>query len=72
LGEAGYRSAARYDPRFGTWSEEPGMAVGRISFAAAVLADGRVLVTGGAVTTGPATPSAAYFRLTGTSELFTA
>ncbi|MER6197680.1 kelch repeat-containing protein [Streptomyces sp. NPDC001586] len=72
LGEAGYLSAARYDPRFGTWSEVPGMAVGRLSFAAAVLADGRVLVAGGAVRTGPATPSGGYFQLTRTSELFTA
>ncbi|WP_426367958.1 Kelch repeat-containing protein [Streptomyces sp. E-08] len=71
LGEAGYRSAARYDPRFGTWSAEPGMAVGRVDFAATVLADGRVLVAGGAVRTGPATPSGSYLRLTRTSELFT-
>ncbi|WP_405761025.1 Kelch repeat-containing protein [Streptomyces sp. NBC_00045] len=72
FGEAGYRSAARYDPRFGTWSEWPGMAVGRISFAATLLADGRVLVAGGAVRTGPATSSASPFQLTDTSELFTA
>ncbi|MFI0923903.1 kelch repeat-containing protein [Streptomyces sp. NPDC021012] len=72
LGEAGYRSAARYDPRFGTWSEGPGMAVGRVDFAAAVLADGRVLVAGGSVRTGPATPSGSYLLLTRTSELFTA
>ncbi|MFE5911279.1 Kelch repeat-containing protein [Streptomyces wedmorensis] len=71
LGDAGYRSAARYDPRFGTWSEEPGMAVGRADFAAALLADGRVLVVGGTERTGPATPSGSYLRLTRTSELFT-
>ncbi|MFC9392479.1 Kelch repeat-containing protein [Streptomyces sp. NPDC057027] len=72
LGEAGYRSTARYDPRFGTWTEGPGMAVGRIDFAAAVLADGRVLVAGGSVRTGPAAPSGSFLRLTRTSELFTA
>ncbi|NEY30611.1 Kelch-like protein 17 [Streptomyces sp. PRKS01-65] len=71
LGEAGYRGVARYDPRFGTWAEGPGMAVGRADFAAAVLADGRVLVAGGTVRTGPATPSGAYLRLTRASELFT-
>ncbi|MEU9144235.1 kelch repeat-containing protein [Streptomyces sp. NPDC048349] len=72
LGEAGYRSAVRYDPRFGTWSQEPGTEVGRLDCAAVVLADGRVLVAGGTVRTGPATPSGSYLQLTRTSELFTA
>ncbi|MGW6946698.1 Kelch repeat-containing protein [Streptomyces xanthophaeus] len=71
LGEAGYHSAARYDPRFGTWSEESGMAVGRLDFAATALADGRVLVAGGAVRTGPAAATGAFHQLTRTCEVFT-
>ncbi|MFI6080639.1 Kelch repeat-containing protein [Streptomyces sp. NPDC051217] len=47
--------AALYDPRAGTWTQEPGMAVGRVDFAALVLADG----SPGAVV-GPRPPPAPF------------
>ncbi|MER7952464.1 kelch repeat-containing protein [Streptomyces sp. NPDC096079] len=68
--DAGYRSAARYDPETRHWTAVPGMAVGRTDFAAAVLSDGRVLVVGGTVRSGPATPTRVPHRPTATSELF--
>ncbi|MFE5590314.1 kelch repeat-containing protein [Streptomyces sp. NPDC056549] len=70
LGDACYRSAARYDPGTGDWTAVPGMAVGRTDFAAIALADGRVLVAGGSVRSGPATPTGGPNLLTATSELF--
>ncbi|MFD3523520.1 Kelch repeat-containing protein [Streptomyces sp. NPDC058653] len=70
LGEAGLRAAARYHPGVGAWTRERGMAVGRVDFAATLLADGRVLVAGGAERTGPATRAGGYHQLTSTSELF--
>ncbi|MFD3993471.1 Kelch repeat-containing protein [Streptomyces sp. NPDC058583] len=69
LADAGYRSAARYDPETRHWTAVPGMAVGRTDFAAVVLSDGRVLVAGGTVRSGPATPTGAAHLLTSTSEL---
>ncbi|MFZ3495478.1 Kelch repeat-containing protein [Streptomyces sp. 5.8] len=70
LGDAGFRSAVRYDPLARSWTAVPGMAVGRTEFAATALTDGRVLVAGGSVRTGPATPSGGYHLLTRTSELY--
>ncbi|QES10364.1 Kelch-like protein 17 [Streptomyces venezuelae] len=70
LGDAGYRSAARYHPETRRWTQVPGMTVGRTDFAAVALPDGRVLVAGGTVRSGPATPTGAPHLLTSTSELF--
>ncbi|MFE2282908.1 Kelch repeat-containing protein [Streptomyces sp. NPDC059443] len=71
LYDAGLSSAVRYDPLSRSWSAAPGMAVGRAEFAAVPLADGRILVTAGAVRTGPSVPPGGHHRLTRTSELFT-
>ncbi|MFI8962635.1 kelch repeat-containing protein [Streptomyces sp. NPDC053493] len=71
LGDAGFRAAARYDPEVRRWTAVSGTAVGRTDFAAAGLADGRILVAGGTVRTGPATSTGRRHLLTAHSELYT-
>jgi len=47
----GFREVLRYDPATGGWTATGAVAVGRADFAAAELADGRVLVAGGVAQT---------------------
>lgn len=70
--EAGYRSAVIYDAAGNTWTPAAGLATGRWAFAAAVLADHRVLVAGGVVRSGLAAADPAVTELTVSAELFTA
>jgi hypothetical protein len=47
-GSGGYLSSAElYEPATGTWAPAGGLVTGRQSHSAALLPDGRVLVTGG-------------------------
>jgi N-acetylneuraminic acid mutarotase len=52
------------------WVPVGGLGVGRWSFAATALADGRVLAVGGVTRTGQATASGSGAELTGTTEIF--
>lgn len=71
LYDAGLGSAVLYDSLSRNWSPAPGMTVGRTEFAAVALADGRILVTAGAVRSGPSMPPGGHHLLTRTSEVFT-
>jgi len=68
--EAGYRSAVRYDVTAATWTPVAGLTTGRWGFAAAVLADGRVLVTGGIARSGLAAADPSGVELTTQTEIF--
>ncbi|AZM49244.1 Kelch-like protein 17 [Streptomyces sp. WAC 06738] len=69
--DVGYQNAEVYDPQARTWTPTGGMVEGRWAFAAAELADGRVLVAGGLVRSGAAVPDNADV-VTGSTEIFTA
>jgi hypothetical protein len=69
--EVGYQNAAVYDPVARTWTATPGLRIGRWGCAAAPLADGRVLVAGGIVTSGIATVRPGHDVLTATAEIYT-
>lgn len=70
--EAGYRSAVIHSAADDTaaWALAGGLATGRWAFAAAVLPDNRVLVTGGVVRSGLAAADPAVTELTAGTELF--
>jgi Galactose oxidase, central domain len=68
--DVGYQSALIFDTGAKTWSVAAGLTTGRWAFAAAVLADGRVLVAGGAVRSGAAAADPDVDELTATAELF--
>jgi N-acetylneuraminic acid mutarotase len=67
----GYESALVYDAAADSWTAVGGLAAGRWSFAAAALADHRVLVTGGVARTGLAAAGDTA-ELAASTEVFTA
>jgi hypothetical protein len=74
--ESGYRSALVYDDAArtssdGPWTPAAGLGTGRWAFAAAVLPDGRVLVTGGVARSGLAAADPSVTELTQSTEIFT-
>lgn len=68
--EAGYRSVVAYDAASDTWTARAGLLTGRWAFAAAVLPDTKVLVTGGAARSGLAAADPTATELTAATELF--
>jgi N-acetylneuraminic acid mutarotase len=70
LNEAGYRSAVIHHDATPAWTPAAGLATGRWAFAAAALADGRVLVAGGVVRSGLAAADPTVIELTAAAELF--
>jgi galactose oxidase-like protein len=73
LNGGGYASALIFDAAGGgSWSPAGGLATGRWALAAAALADGRVLVTGGATRSGLAAADPALDELTADTEIFDA
>jgi hypothetical protein len=67
---AGYQSALIFDTAARTWSVAAGLTTGRWAFAATALADGRVLVAGGATGSGLAAADPAVDDLTRHTEIF--
>lgn len=70
--DAGYRGVLILDVAARTWSPAGGLATGRWAFAAAVLPDARVLVTGGITGSGLAAADTAADDLTASTEIFAA
>ncbi|MEV0935470.1 Kelch repeat-containing protein [Streptomyces phaeochromogenes] len=71
--EAGYRSTALHttgQDNTDAWAPAAGLAVGRWAFAAVVLSDDLVLVTGGVARSGLAAADPAVTELTTATELF--
>jgi len=66
----GFASALVYDEGADGWTPAGGLATGRWAFAAAALADGQVLVTGGITRSGLAAASPEADELTATTEVF--
>jgi hypothetical protein len=69
--DAGYQSALIFNSAANSWTVADGLTTGRWAFAAAGLADGTVLVTGGTVRSGLAAASPDTDELTATTEIFT-
>jgi N-acetylneuraminic acid mutarotase len=69
--DAGYATAAIYDPVLRTWDETASMSVGRFGFTTVRLTDGRILVASGIETAGLATPNPGNDITTATAEIFT-
>jgi hypothetical protein len=67
---AGYRSAALYDPKSGTWTTTGALALGRWAQLTAELADGRIVAAGGIARAGAAAPGPGS-ALSATTEIFT-
>lgn len=53
-------TAELYDPTSGTWTATASIAAGRIGHTAVLVADGRVLVAGGSISTGLLASAAPY------------
>ncbi|MDT0347463.1 Kelch repeat-containing protein [Streptomyces litchfieldiae] len=70
--DVGYQNAALFDAAAGTWTPTGGLTSGRLAFAAAALPDGRVLVAGGVVRSGPATAEPGTDVLAASAEIFAA
>lgn len=68
--DAGYQNSEIFDPATGTWGPLIGLTVGRTMFGAVKLADGRVLIAGGAAVLGNASPNGNHVLITKT-DLFT-
>ncbi|WP_030949580.1 Kelch repeat-containing protein [Streptomyces sp. NRRL S-646] len=66
----GYQSALIYDNATDTWTAAAGLTTGRWAFAAAALADGKALVTGGTVVSGIAGVDPDTAQLSATTEVF--
>ncbi|MCO1575089.1 protein LivK [Crossiella sp. SN42] len=68
--DAGYQNSEIFDPATGSWGPLIGLTVGRTKFGAVKLADGRVLIAGGASVLGNAGPNGDTVLITRT-EVFT-
>jgi hypothetical protein len=69
--DAGYQNSETYDPATGTWAPPIGLSTGRAKFGAVKLADGRVLIAGGATVLGAAGPDGENTVLITSTDLFT-
>lgn len=68
--DAGYQNSEIFDPATGTWGPLIGLTIGRAKFGAVKLADGRVLIAGGAAVLANAGPDGNHVLITKT-DLFT-
>jgi len=68
--DAGYQNSEIFDPATGAWGPLIGLSIGRAKFGAVKLADGRVLIAGGAAVLANAGPDANHVLITKT-DLFT-
>lgn len=69
--DTGYQNSETYDPTTGTWAPPIGLSAGRAKFGAVKLADGRVLIAGGATVLGAAGPDGENTVLITSTDLFT-
>jgi hypothetical protein len=68
--DVGFQNSEIFDPATGRWGPLIGMSVGRTKFGAVKLADGRVLIAGGATVLATASPNGNHVLITST-DLFT-
>jgi N-acetylneuraminic acid mutarotase len=68
--DAGYQSVLIFNSSANSWAVTDGLSTGRWAFAATVLSDGQVLVTGGTVRSGLAAASPDVSELTVSTEVF--
>jgi hypothetical protein len=68
--DAGYQNSEIYDPATGQWGPLIGLSIGRAKFGAVKLADGRVLIAGGAAVLAAASPTGHHVLITDT-DVFT-
>ena len=68
--DTGYQHSEIYDPATGQWGPRIGLSVPRAKFGAVKLADGRVLIAGGASQLSGASPTGDHILITAT-DLFT-
>ncbi|AGM03705.1 kelch domain-containing protein [Amycolatopsis keratiniphila] len=68
--DAGYQNSEIFDPATGQWGPLLGLTIGRAKFGAVKLADGRVLIAGGAAVLANAGPDGNHVLITKT-DLFT-
>jgi len=68
--DAGYQNSEIFDPATGSWGPLIGLTIGRAKFGAVKLADGRVLIAGGAAVLANAGPDGNHVLITKT-DVFT-
>ena len=69
--DTGYQNSETYEPATRTWAPPIGLSAGRAKFGAVKLADGRVLIAGGATVLGAAGPDGENTVLITSTDLFT-